>query len=78
MRGADNAPAEHFIALIENERLAGRRRSLWCFEFNQKSTAFSFMYETVLIFLPISGFGTALQRQRLRKIAHPMHIFNHG
>lgn len=78
MRGADNAPAEHFIALIENERLAGRRRSLWRFEFNQKSIAFSFMYKTVLIFLPISGFGAALQRQSLRKIAHPMQFFNHG
>ena len=78
MRGADNAPAENFVALIEHQRLPGRRGSLWRFEFNQKSIAFSFMYKTVLIFLPISGFGAALQRQSLRKIAHPMHIFNHG
>ena len=78
MRGADNAPAENFVALIEHERLPGRRSSLWRFEFNQQSIAFSLMYETVLIFLPISGFGTALQRQRLREIAHPMHVFNHG
>lgn len=78
MRGADNAPAENFVALIEHQRLPGRRGSLWRFEFNQKSIAFSFMYETVLIFLPISGFGAALQRQSLRKIAHPMQFFNHG
>ena len=78
MRGADNAPAENFVALIEHQRLPGRRGSLWRFEFNQKSIAFSLMYETLLIFLPISGFGTALQRQRIREIANPMHVFNHG
>ena len=78
MRGADNAPAENFVALIEHERLPGRRSSLWRFEFNQQSIAFSLTYETLLIFLPISGFGTALQRQRIREIAHPMHVSNHG
>ena len=78
MRSADNASTENILALIEHQRLAGRRSSLWRFEINQQSIAVSSMYETVLIFLPISGFGAALQRQSLRKIAHPMHIFNHG
>ena len=78
MRGADNAPAENLVALIEHERLAGRRSSLWLVEFNLQSIAISSAYETVLIFLSISGFGTALQGQGLREIAHPMHLFNHG
>ena len=56
MRGADNAPAENFVALMGE--VAGRREALQRFEFNQPGIAFSLMYETVLIFLPIPGFST--------------------